>query len=129
MYGDHPEGYWLGGGRGRLGENGAGIKKHNWKVQNRQVVVKNSIGNGEAKELTCTTHGHELRGVAGLLEGRKLPGGEGQRGKNWDNCNSIISKIYLQKKKMKFQTCMRAERSIINRIRRIKRQYWFLRRK
>ena len=23
--------------------------------------VKNSIGNGETKELTCTTHGHELR--------------------------------------------------------------------
>ena len=23
--------------------------------------VKNSMGNGEAKELTCTTHGHELR--------------------------------------------------------------------
>ena len=30
--------------------------------------VKNSIGNGEAKELICTTHGHELRG-AGMLEG------------------------------------------------------------
>ena len=24
--------------------------------------VKNSIGNGEAKELICMTHGHELRG-------------------------------------------------------------------
>ena len=23
--------------------------------------VKNSIGNGETKELICTTHGHELR--------------------------------------------------------------------
>ena len=23
--------------------------------------VKNSIGNGEAKELICTTHGHELK--------------------------------------------------------------------
>ena len=23
--------------------------------------VKNSMGNGEAKELTCTTHGYELR--------------------------------------------------------------------
>ena len=27
----------------------------------RQGKVKNSIGNGEAKELICTTHGHELR--------------------------------------------------------------------
>ena len=25
--------------------------------------VKNSIGNGEAKELICMTHGHELKGV------------------------------------------------------------------
>ena len=24
--------------------------------------VKNSVGNGEAKELICTTHGYELRG-------------------------------------------------------------------
>ena len=24
---------------------------------------KNGIGNRELKELTCTTHGHELRGV------------------------------------------------------------------
>ena len=24
--------------------------------------VKNSMGNGEAKELICTTHGHEVRG-------------------------------------------------------------------
>ena len=30
--------------------------------------IKNSVGNGEAKELICTTHGHELRGE--LLEGR-----------------------------------------------------------
>ena len=27
----------------------------------RQGEVKNSMGNGEAKELTCTTHEHELR--------------------------------------------------------------------
>ena len=27
------------------------------------------MGNGEAKELICTTHRHELRGV-GMLEGR-----------------------------------------------------------
>ena len=34
--------------------NGAGIKKHNWQVQNRQGDVKSSLGNGEAKELICT---------------------------------------------------------------------------
>ena len=27
-YGDHMEGYQLGGGRGRMGGKGAGIKKH-----------------------------------------------------------------------------------------------------
>ena len=39
-----------------------GRKKHKWQVQNRQGEIKNSIGNGEAKELTCMTHGHELKG-------------------------------------------------------------------
>ena len=41
-------------------EKGTGNKKHNWQVQNRQEVVKNSIGNGEAKELICSTCGYEL---------------------------------------------------------------------
>ena len=44
-----------------MGGKGTGNKKHNWQIQNRHWEVKNSIGNGEAKELTCTTHGHELR--------------------------------------------------------------------
>ena len=43
--------------RGKGTEN----KKHKWQVPNRQGEVKNSIGNGEAKKLICTTHGHELR--------------------------------------------------------------------
>ena len=30
--------------------------------RNRQGEVKNSVGNVEAKELTCMTHGHELSG-------------------------------------------------------------------
>ena len=38
--------------------------------------VKNSIGNVEAKEVTCTTHGHELN-VGGMLVGGRH---EGQRG-------------------------------------------------
>ena len=33
-YGDHMEGYQLGGEKGRMGES-AGIKKHNWQVQNK----------------------------------------------------------------------------------------------
>ena len=45
---------------GEQGEwgNSAGIKKNNLWLQSRQEEVKNSIGNGEAKELICTTHGH-----------------------------------------------------------------------
>ena len=61
------EGYQL-GGEGENGGKDAGISSTNWLVQNRQGDVKNSTGNGEAKELTCLTRGHELRG--GLLEGR-----------------------------------------------------------
>ena len=36
--------------------------------------IKNSIGNGEVKELICTTHGCELRGGGG---------GVGWRGTQW----------------------------------------------
>ena len=30
-------------------------------MQNRQGEVKNCMGNGEAEEFICKTHGHELR--------------------------------------------------------------------
>ena len=61
---------------------------------NRQVKVKNSMGNREAKELTFMAHGHELSwGNAGGMDGT------GQRGIKWDNCNSIINKMYFLKKK------------------------------
>ena len=43
--------YQWGRGKGIRGENGTGIKKHKWQVQNRQEDVKNSTGNGEAREL------------------------------------------------------------------------------
>ena len=39
--------------------NGEGSKKYN--LVGRQRDVKNSIGSGVAKELTCMTHEHELR--------------------------------------------------------------------
>ena len=55
------EGYQWGGGGVRMGKKGTGNKKHSWQVENRQGEVKNNIGNGEVKELICTTHGHELR--------------------------------------------------------------------
>ena len=45
----------------------------------RQGEGKNSIGNGEAKELICMTHGHELSWGA-MLEGRGVLGRGGERG-------------------------------------------------
>ena len=55
------------------------------------------MGNGESKELICMTYGHELR--LGNDGGRGV--GTGQRGikerKIWDNCNSIIDKIYYMR--------------------------------
>ena len=54
------EGCQWGGEWGRMGEN-TGNKKHKWQVQNKQGEVKNNLGNVEAKELMCMTHGHELR--------------------------------------------------------------------
>ena len=84
-----------------MGENegkGTTNKKHKQLVQNRQGEVKNSMGNGEAKEVLCTTHGHELRGGDGGGRGDKLEENTGEE-KKWDNCNSIIHKIYLKEKK------------------------------
>ena len=45
--------------------------------------VKNNIGNVEAKELICMTHGRELKwGNAG---GRGCAGWRGIKGGRWDN--------------------------------------------
>ena len=48
-------------------------------MENRQGEVKNSsMGNGEAKELICMTHGHELRwgnaGGRGYAQQRGIKG-------------------------------------------------------
>ena len=53
---------------GENGGKGAGIKKYNL-VSTKQEDVKNSIGNGVAKELIYMTHGHELKQGQGLPEG------------------------------------------------------------
>ena len=85
------EGYqwWV---AGRIGEKGIGNKKHNRQTQNRQREIKNSEGNEEAKELICTTNGHELSG-GNVGEGRyRTEGSKGE--KKWGNCNSIINKVY-----------------------------------
>ena len=74
------EGYQLGGGRGRTSEEVQGIRGTNWWVENRQMEVKNSIGNGETKELICTTHGHELRGgIAGGIAEYWVDRGKGRK--------------------------------------------------
>ena len=50
------------------------------------------MGNGEAKELICMTHGHELRG-GGNVGGRRGARWRGIKGrKKWDSCSSIIKK-------------------------------------
>ena len=40
------------------------------------------------------THGHELR--LGNEGGRGFVGWRGIKSRKWDNCNSIINKIYLK---------------------------------
>ena len=59
--GDHLEGQQLGGGRGLTGAKVQGLRSTEWQVQNRQGDVKNSIGNGVARECICMNHAHELR--------------------------------------------------------------------
>ena len=61
-------------------------------VIERHGDVKYSVGNGGAKELIHMTHGHE-QGCGDCLREWGILGGGRQRGKNWDNCNSISNKI------------------------------------
>ena len=73
-------------------------------MENRQGEVKNNIGNVEAKELICMTHGHELKWGGGTVGQRGCAGRRGVKGGKWDNCNSIINKIYLKKPQKSLQT-------------------------
>ena len=64
---------------GRMREKVQGIRsvKSRYKISQREV--KNNIGNVEAKELICTTHGHEIiRGNAigrrGAIKRRQIMG-------------------------------------------------------
>ena len=45
-----------------MGEKVQGIRTINRRYK-RDKAIKNSIGNGESKELICVTHGHELSGA------------------------------------------------------------------
>ena len=66
-----------------MGEKVRGLGSIIGRYKIRQGEVKNSIGNGEVKDLICITHGHELRvgsaggmGAAGWrgIKGRKKNG-------------------------------------------------------
>ena len=58
---------------------------------------KNSIGNLEAKELICMTHGHELKG--GNVGGRGCAGQTGIKGRNGTTVIAeSIKYIFLKKK-------------------------------
>ena len=57
--------------------------------------VKKSVANGIAKELRYMIHGAELReGIVGGTVGTRQRWAQEE---NYDNCNSIINKIYLKK--------------------------------
>ena len=66
---------------GEMGEKVQGIKSINGSYKIDRGEVKNSMGNGEAKELICMTHGHELRGrnVGGRREGAGQRGIKGKK--------------------------------------------------
>ena len=46
-----------------------GIRSINGRYKIDRGRLRNSIGNGEAKELVCMTHAHELRGEECWREG------------------------------------------------------------
>ena len=75
---------------GRMGEKVQGIRNINGRYKIDRGRLR--IGSGEAKELTCMTHGHGLKGrIAGGNEDTGQRGGKGRI--KWDNSNSIINKI------------------------------------
>ena len=61
-----------------MGEKVEGIRSINGKYK-IDGEVKNSMGNGEAKELICTTHGHELRLGNGGGRGVWVEGNKGEK--------------------------------------------------
>ena len=66
-------------GEGDNGGKCAEIKKYKLIGTEQAGGFKKNIGNGEAKELICTDHGHELWGE--LMEGIGVLCRQGQRGK------------------------------------------------
>ena len=75
-----------------MGEDMRALKRTDRYLQNSHEDAKCGMGNGEGKELTQMTHGHE-QWCRDFLSWCGLVGGEAQRGKNWKNCNAIINRI------------------------------------
>ena len=61
-HGDHLEGYQLGRGKERMEGKVQGLKSTNCSYRIGMGMLRVSTGNGVATEVTCITHGHELRG-------------------------------------------------------------------
>ena len=66
------------------------------------ACFQKELANGETKELICMTHGYELKAGGGGTEcwweaWCRVEWNKGE--KKWDDCNGIINKIYLKKKK------------------------------
>ena len=62
-----------------MGEKVQGLRSIIGRYKRDRADVKNSIGNGEAKEFICMTHGHEVRGVMLGEEGYRAEGNKGEK--------------------------------------------------
>ena len=77
---------------GGMGEQVRGLRNTNRWLQSSHGDIEYNVGNGVAKELPHMTDGHE-QWCGDCLREWGMLGGGGQRGKNQDNCNSMINKI------------------------------------
>ena len=79
-----------------MGEKVQGIRSINgrYKIDRGRLRIVQEME--KPKNLICMTNGHELRGEnAGGREGSGRRAIKGRR--KWDNCNSIINKIYFKR--------------------------------
>ena len=76
----HVKGYQWGGGEKKIGEKIQGIRSIIGRYKIDRGELKSNVGNGEAKELICTTHGHELsRGKCYMEEGYRAKEEKGEK--------------------------------------------------
>ena len=80
-----------------MGEEVRGLRSTNRYLQNSHGDVKYSTRNEVPKNTLCMIHQH-AQWCGDCLRGWVMLSGRGQRGKNWDNCNSIIKSNTIFKK-------------------------------